>query len=70
MSDRCLPVLVGSWERRVDGVEGVLVQGVRHSGSITVGRDDVDGLQRDDLRRWDAVRGPIPIGRSEVLGCS
>lgn len=57
-----------AWERRVDGVEGVLEQGVRHRGRLTVGRDDIDGLQRDDLRRWDAIRSPIPVRRSEVLG--
>src|SRR5713226_4840616 len=70
MSDRCLPILVGSWERWVDGVEGVLVQGVRHSGRVTVRRGDVNALQRDDLRRRDGIGSPIPVRRSEVLCCA
>ena len=70
MSDRCLPILVGGWKRAVDGVEGVLIQRVRHGGRVTVRRNDVDGLQRDDLGGRDAIRSPIPVRRSEVLCCT
>ena len=61
MSDRCLPRTVGSWEGRVDGVESILKQGVRHNGSVTIRRDDVDALQRDNLKRWDDISSPIPV---------
>jgi hypothetical protein len=33
------------WKRRLDGVEIVLVQGVRHTCRPTVRRENIDGLQ-------------------------
>ena len=70
MSDRCLPRTVGIWEGRVDGVESILKQGVRHIGGATIRRDNADALQRDDLRRWDNISSLIPVRRSEALCCS
>lgn len=68
-SDRCLPILVGRWERGVDGMECILVQGVGHISRVTVRRSDIDGLQRDDLRRRDSIGSPVPVRRSKVLCC-
>ena len=73
MSDCRLPILVGSWPRwegRIDGTESILDDGVRHSGRLTIRRDDIDSLQRDNLRRRDGISSPIPVWRSQVLGCS
>jgi hypothetical protein len=53
----------------VDGVEFILEQGVLY-GHLTLGRDDVKVLQRDDLGRGDAVSSPIPVRRSKVLRCT
>ncbi|SRR6266851_5410042 len=68
--NRRLPVLVGRFEGRVDGVESVLVQWVRHISRVAVrGRQDGDSSQRNDLSRRDAVGSPIPVGCAQVLSC-
>jgi hypothetical protein len=43
--DRRLISVPRRWKRRFDGIERVLVQGVRHTGRLTVRRDNIDGLQ-------------------------
>jgi len=66
--DRRLISVERRWKRRVDGIESVLVQRVRHTCRLTVRRDNIDGLLCDDLRRRDTIGSPVPVGRSEVLG--
>ena len=53
----------------MDRVEFILEQGVLH-GLLTIDRDDVKVLQRDDLGRGDAISSPIPVRRSKVLRCT
>ncbi len=43
--DRRLISVIRTWKSRLDGVESVLVQGVRHTCRLTVRRDNIDGLQ-------------------------
>jgi hypothetical protein len=69
MSNRRLPRGVGRWKGTGDGIESVLEEGVLHGGCVTVRRDDVDGLQRDNFRGRDDSGGPIPERSSEVLCC-
>jgi hypothetical protein len=68
VSEGRLPVAVRSWEGRVDGMESVLEEWVRHADGATIESDDVDRLKRDNLSRWDRICSPIPIRRSQVLG--
>jgi hypothetical protein len=68
--DRRLIGVPRRWERRVDGVESVPIKRVWHACRLTVRRDNIDGLQGDDLRRRDTIGSPVPVGRSEVLGYS
>lgn len=70
VSDRRLPMFVWIWERRVNRVESVLEEGVRHGGRLTIGCDDIDGRQGDNFIRRDGVSRPVPVWRSQVLGCS
>ena len=37
---------------------------------MAVGCDNIDGLQRDNFSRRGAVGCPVPVWRSQVLGCS
>lgn len=72
MSDRRRPTVVGTWfrwEGWVDGMESVFDEGVRHS-FLTVRRGDLDDFESDNLRRRDGISSPIPVGRSQILGCS
>jgi hypothetical protein len=68
VSEGRLPVAVRSWEGRVDGMESVLEEWVRHADGATIESDDVDRLKRDNLSRWDRICSPIPIRCSQVLG--
>jgi hypothetical protein len=70
VSDRRLPGAKWSWERRVNGVEGVPDEWVRHGGCLAIGCDDIDGRQGDNFRRRCGVSRPVPVWRSQVLGCS
>jgi hypothetical protein len=45
ISDRCLIRIPRRWKRPVGGVEGVLVQGVRHTRRPSVRRDYIYCLQ-------------------------
>jgi hypothetical protein len=68
MSEGHRPVAVRSSEGRVDGMESVLEEWVRHADGATIESDDVDRLKRDNLSRWDRICSPIPIRCSQVLG--
>ena len=70
MSNRRLPILVGKWERWVDGVESVLDERVWHRSRVTVRRGDVNSRQGGNLRRRDGISSPIPVWRSQILGRS
>jgi hypothetical protein len=70
VSDGRLPGLVWRWERSVDGVESVLVEGIRHADGAAIKGDDVDILKGDNFRRRDGICSPVPIRRSKVLSCS
>ena len=70
MPNRRFPRLVWSWERRVNRVEGVTDEWVRHGGRVAVGCDNIDSLQRNNFSRRSAVSCPVPVWRSQVLGCS
>jgi len=63
------PRAVWSRERPINRVEGVLEEWVRHGGRFAIGCDDIDGFQGDNFRRRDAVSSPVPVWRSQVLGC-
>ena len=69
VSDRRFPILVWSRERRVNRVESVLEEWVRHGGGSAIGGDDIDGRLGDNFVRRDAVGRPVPVWCSEVLGC-
>ena len=69
VSDRRSPIFVWIWERRVNRVESVLEEWVRHSGRLAIGRDDIDRLHGDNFIRRDGVSRPVPVWRSQVLGC-
>jgi hypothetical protein len=58
-----------TFERRINRVEGVLEEWVRHGGRFSIGCDDIDGFQGDNFRRRDDVSRPVPVWRSQVLGC-
>ena len=68
MSDRRLPTTVWSRERSVNWIESVLDEGVRHGGRLAIGRDNIDSLQGDNLRRGYGITRPVPVWRSQVLG--
>ena len=69
MSNRRLPGAEWIWERRINRVEGVLEEWVRHGGRLAVGCDDIDGLQGDNFGRRDDVGRPVPVWQSQVLSC-
>ena len=52
VSDGRRPIAVRSWEGRVDGMESILEKWIRHADGAAIESGDVDGLKRDDLRRW------------------
>src|SRR6266852_1114486 len=48
-----IPYVPGGWKRPVDGVGGVLVQGVRHTRRLAVRRDNIDArTKRVSVRNW------------------
>jgi hypothetical protein len=69
MSDRRFPIVVWTWERGRNRVEGVSEEWIRHGGRFSIGSDDIEGLHGDTFRRRDAVARPVPVWRSQVLSC-
>lgn len=67
MPDCRLPVAIWIRERGINRVEGVFEEWVRHRGRLSIGCDDIEGLQGDDFGRRDRVSRPIPVWRTQVL---
>jgi hypothetical protein len=69
MSDRRFPIVVWIRERGGNRVEGVSEEWVLHGGRSSIGCDDIEGLHGDTFGRRDAIFRPVPVWRSQVLGC-
>jgi len=71
MSDRCLTLVIGRWEGRVDRVESIPKKRIVHRFIFPIRPDDVDLLQSDDLIRRNTRDSPIPERYPEVpcYGC-